>query len=147
MLMTLSLRLRIFLFFVFLALAGIVVTCGALYIGYRRSLGGEMDTASALVFAAILSGFGLTALAAGVWLLFDENVAKPIERIAASMRTRAHAGVALELDTHEARYLGDLARPPRPSRASLARQPSTPPKPSLPKPHASRRKRSASPRC
>ncbi|MCW9043862.1 MAG: 3'-5' exonuclease [Pseudopelagicola sp.] len=109
MLTTLSLRLRIFLFFVFLALAGLLVTSGALFIGYRRSMGGETDTASAFLFAGILSGFGLTAIAAGVWLLFDENVAKPIERLAATMRTRAHAGVSLELDTHQARYLGDLA--------------------------------------
>ncbi|WP_243612017.1 3'-5' exonuclease [Shimia aestuarii] len=109
MLMTLSLRLRVFLFFVFLALAGIVVTSGALYVGYRRSLGGDTGLGSAFLFSAILSGFGLSALAAGVWLLFDENVAKPIERIAASMRTRAHAGVSLDLDTHAARYLGDLA--------------------------------------
>jgi len=109
MLTSLSLRLRVFLFFVFLAIAGVAVTSGAVFVGYRRSIGGDADAASGFLFAAILSGFGLTALAAGVWLLFDENVAKPIERLAATMRTRAHAGVAVELDTHHARYLGDLA--------------------------------------
>ncbi|MBR9843575.1 MAG: 3'-5' exonuclease [Rhodobacteraceae bacterium] len=109
MLTSLSLRLRISLFFIFLALGGVVVTCGAIFIGYRRSIGAEADPTSAFLFSAILSGFGLIALSAGVWLLFDENVAKPIERLAATMRTRAHAGVSIELDIHQARYLGDLA--------------------------------------
>lgn len=107
MLTHLSLRLRIFLFFLFLAFAGIGLTFVALYLGYRRSdPGGD---ASGFLFAGILSGFGLLGLSAGVWLLFDENVAKPIERLAATMRTRAHAGVEVTVDTEAARYLGDLA--------------------------------------
>ncbi|MDU8928187.1 exonuclease domain-containing protein [Alisedimentitalea sp. MJ-SS2] len=105
MLTKLSLRLRIFLFFLFLALAGIAIVTGALYIGHRRT-GGDP---SGYIFSAILSGFGLLGVSAGIWLLFDENVAKPIERLAAAMRTRAHAGVDVALNENEARYLGDLA--------------------------------------
>ncbi|MFP4275127.1 MAG: exonuclease domain-containing protein [Paracoccaceae bacterium] len=101
----LSLRLRVFLFFAALALAGVALTGGALWLGWRRS-GGEAD---GFILAFVVSAFGLTALCAGIWLLFDENVARPIERLAVALRCRAHAGVATGLDEPSARYLGDLA--------------------------------------
>ncbi|UWQ51236.1 3'-5' exonuclease [Leisingera caerulea] len=107
MLSRLSLRLRIFLFFCLLALGGIAVTGGALWLGYTRA--GQPGLTDAFIFSGLLSSFAMLGLCAGVWLLFDENVAKPIERLAAGMRARAHAGVNKELDTHGARYLGDLA--------------------------------------
>ncbi|EDZ45204.1 exonuclease, DNA polymerase III, epsilon subunit family [Rhodobacterales bacterium Y4I] len=107
MLSRLSLRLRIFLFFCLLALGGIAVTGGALWLGYSRA--GQPALSDAFIFSGLLSSFAMLGLCAGVWLLFDENVAKPIERLAAGMRARAHAGVSKELDTHSARYLGDLA--------------------------------------
>ncbi|MGR3759043.1 exonuclease domain-containing protein [Roseobacteraceae bacterium NS-SX3] len=103
----LSLRLRIFLFFCLLALGGIAVTAGALWLGYSRA--GAAELLDAFVFSGLLGGFALLGLCAGVWLLFDENVAKPIERLAAQMRARAHGGVTSGLDIHGARYLGDLA--------------------------------------
>lgn len=103
----LSLRLRIFLFFCLLAFGGIAVTAGALWAGYSRAEQPELS--DAFIFSGLLSTFAILGLCAGVWLLFDENVAKPIERLAAGMRARAHAGVSKELDTHGARYLGDLA--------------------------------------
>lgn len=107
MLTSLSLRLRIFLFFLFLAVVGVGLVGASLFIGYSR-LDAEAP-GSAFVFAGILSTFGLLGVIAGVWLLFDENVAKPIERLAAAMRTRAHAGVEVKLSGNEAKYLGDLA--------------------------------------
>ncbi|UYV35613.1 exonuclease domain-containing protein [Rhodobacteraceae bacterium D3-12] len=106
MLTKLGLRLRVFLFFVFIAATGVAIIAGALLLGYRRMVVGE--EASAFVFVGILATFGFVAVAVGVWLLFDENVAKPIERLAANMRTRAHADVDVTVDTHQARYLGDL---------------------------------------
>ncbi|KIC17610.1 3'-5' exonuclease [Leisingera sp. ANG-Vp] len=107
MLTRLSLRLRIFLFFCLLALGGIAVTGGALWLGYNRA--GQPGLSDAFLFSGLLSTFAILGLCAGVWLLFDENVAKPIERLAADMRARAHAGVTGKMDTHGARYLGDLA--------------------------------------
>ncbi|UWQ73095.1 3'-5' exonuclease [Leisingera sp. M658] len=107
MLSRLSLRLRIFLFFCLLALGSIFVTGGALWLGYNRA--DQPQLADAFVFSGLLSTFAILGLSAAVWLLFDENVAKPIERLAAGMRARAHAGVTKELDTRGARYLGDLA--------------------------------------
>lgn len=107
MLSKLSLRLRIFLFFVFIAAASLGVVMVALFLAYRRLVAGE--EASAFLFAGILSAFGLIGISVAIWFLFDENVAKPIERLAANLRSRAHAGVDGVMDTHQARYLGDLA--------------------------------------
>jgi DNA polymerase-3 subunit epsilon len=107
MLTRLSLRLRIFLFFCLLALGGVAVTTGALVIGYQRA--DAPDMMEAFVFSGLLSGFALLGLVVGIWLLFDENVAKPIERLASEMRARAHAGVTGQMNLDAARYLGDLA--------------------------------------
>ncbi len=103
----LSLRLRIFLFFCLLGLGGLVSVGVALWFGYGRAL--DTTIGNGFTFAAILAGFFILGLTVAVWLLFDENVAKPIERLAAEMRTRAHAGVDGDLDLTAARYLGDLA--------------------------------------
>ncbi|WGW02386.1 3'-5' exonuclease [Tropicibacter oceani] len=103
----LSLRLRIFLFFILLGLGGTALVMAALWLGHMR-----IETAGAtgaFVFSAILSAFFLIGLTAGIWLLFDENVAKPIEKLAAGLRAKAHAGVNTDVDTKAARYLGDLA--------------------------------------
>ncbi len=107
MLSHLGLRLRILLFFSFLTASGIAITILSLYVGYQRS--GQPPDTSGYVFAAITSGFGLLALNAAIWLLFDENVAKPIERLAAGLRTHTHAGSDAALNPQDARYLGDLA--------------------------------------
>lgn len=106
MLATLSLRLRVFLFFCVIALGGSLIVAGALWAGLGRAL--ITTPQNGFFFAGILSVFGLVALTAGIWLLFDENVAKPIERLSAGMRARAHAGAAARVDTQAARYLGDL---------------------------------------
>ncbi|WP_164661129.1 3'-5' exonuclease [Tropicibacter sp. Alg240-R139] len=114
MLARLSLRLRIFLFFGLIALGGVAVVLVSLYVGLQRSA--EAGVAGGFTFSAILASFGLLALSAGIWLLFDENVAKPIERVAALMRVRAHSDAGTGIDTELARYLGDLA----PAAAGLA---------------------------
>ena len=74
----LSLRLRIFLFFCLIALGGLAITAAALPVGYRRA--GAPDMLDAFVFSGLLTGFLLVAMVAGIWLLFDENVAKPAEK-------------------------------------------------------------------
>ena len=101
----LSLRLRILLFFGLLAGGGLVILAGGLALGYRQ-VGGS---ATGFMTAFVATGFGLLALIAGIWLLFDENVAKPLERLAAQMRARAHGGHGTEIDLDYAKYLGDLA--------------------------------------
>lgn len=100
-----SLRLRIFLMFLGLAAGALILLGGGLWLGHSRSGG----AAEGYVIAGLVTGFGLLGLVAGVWLLFDENVAKPITRIAAGLRFRAHAGVSSDIEGGDARYLGDLA--------------------------------------
>ena len=101
-----SLRVRIFLFFALIALAGSAVIIAALFIGWQRI--GTTATISAFVVAAALACFALTGLTAWVWLLFDENVAKPVQTLAAALRVRAHTDVGQAIDSKPARYLGDL---------------------------------------
>ncbi|MEY8828943.1 PolC-type DNA polymerase III [Sedimentitalea sp. XS_ASV28] len=103
----LGLRLRIFLFFCLLAGGSVAIAVISLMIGYNRA--GQPDMMDAFVLAGVLSVFLMVALIAGIWLLFDENIAKPVERIAANLRARAHAGAAGGIDRNTARYLGDLA--------------------------------------
>jgi len=107
MLTSLSLRLRIFLIFFGVAVLMAATVSASLVAGYARI--GSGIWLNGFIFAGILSSFGILAVTAGIWFLFDENVAKPIQRLAANMRTRAHAGGTEDLDLHETRYLGDLA--------------------------------------
>lgn len=102
-----SLRLRVFLFFAALAVGSVVAVLGGLAVGYARLA--EDTPLSAFVMAGAIAGFLILGLTAGIWYLFDENVARAIERLAGGMRARAHAEVAGELDHSPARYLGDLA--------------------------------------
>lgn len=103
----LSLRFRIFLFFCLLALGGAALAGGALWFGWSRA-DSPLPTGP-FITAFLVFAFLNTGLAAAVWLLFDENVAKPINTLATDMRLRAHSGVDRDVDTNAARYLGDLA--------------------------------------
>lgn len=107
MLTQLSLRLRIFLFFCFLAVAGAALAGGALYFGWTRAEPGL--PAGPFVTAFVMFAFLNAALVVGIWLLFDENVAKPIERLATDLRLRAHSGIDKAVETEAGKYLGDLA--------------------------------------
>ncbi|WP_299693754.1 3'-5' exonuclease [uncultured Tateyamaria sp.] len=107
MLTRLSLRLRIFLFFCLLAAGGAALAAGALYFGWSRA--DPALPAAPFMSAFVLFTFANMGLAAVVWFLFDENVAKPINALAAQLRLRAHSGVDADLDADAARYLGDLA--------------------------------------
>ncbi len=106
MLTTLPLRLRIFLLFAFLALATSGLAIGGLVLGYVRL--GETHALSAFVVAGFIAILAIFAITTWIWVLFDENVAKPVERLAADLRARAHADVDEEIDHSAARYLGDL---------------------------------------
>ena len=102
-----SLRLRIFLFFALLALGGAALVIVGLVIGYARL--GEDHALSAFVIAGLVAVFAIGGLTTWIWVLFDEHVARPVERLAADLRARAHSDVDKGIDTAIARYLGDLA--------------------------------------
>ncbi len=103
----LSLRLRIFLFFCLMAAGGAALAGGALYLGWSRGEAGLPSAPFVTAFSAF--AFLNTGLALLIWLLFDEHVAKPITRLAADLRLRAHSGVERAVDIDAAKYLGDLA--------------------------------------
>jgi DNA polymerase-3 subunit epsilon len=106
MLTRLSLRVRIFLMFALLAGGNVMATGLGLLLGYRQV---DAVAWSGFVAAGIIAAFAITAVTAGIWLLFDENVAKPIMRLSTQLRARAHAGVRPDLSDVDCRYLGDLA--------------------------------------
>ena len=103
----LSLRLRIFLFFAFLGLGGLVLVFAGLFVGYRQL--GDPGALGGFLFAGVLAGFAVLALTTWIWVLFDEHIARPVDRISAELRARAHAGIDAELQRDIAVYLGDLA--------------------------------------
>jgi DNA polymerase-3 subunit epsilon len=107
MLERLSLRIRIFLFFALLAVAGVLALAMGLTLGYRRL--GTPETLNAFVQGGVIAAFVILGVVAWVWFLFDTHVAKAIERLAGTIRSRSHAQVTGELDRETARYLGDLA--------------------------------------
>jgi DNA polymerase-3 subunit epsilon len=114
----LSLRVRIFLFFALMALGAIVLILGGLLLGYMR-----LDQPQAMpgfMIAGLVAGLTVLGLTTWVWLLFDENVAKPVEGLAAQLRTRAHTDASHEMDVFDARYLGDLAGAAHAMAGSLA---------------------------
>jgi len=102
-----SLRIRVFLFFCLAAMGSLVITLIALWIGYHQL--GQPEAISAFVTTGLIAGLGIAGLIASIWLLFDENVSKPVEAIAASLRVRAHVDISTPLDVAHAKYLGDLA--------------------------------------
>lgn len=103
----LSLRIRVFLFFCLLGFGGIALMTAGLWIGFNRL--GDAEARDGFVLAGIISCFGILALSTFVWRLFDENVSKPIEHLAAQMRIRANADVEAPVDAQMAKHLGDLA--------------------------------------
>ncbi|CAM3074679.1 3'-5' exonuclease [Paracoccus nototheniae] len=102
----LSLRLRILLLFAAAWAAALLLAGLALW---RAGQGG----ADALAQGAMLAGFGLTGVLTGLWLLFDHNVARPIETLAGALRTGQVP------DPEPSRHLADLG--PAARDAALAR--------------------------
>lgn len=101
----LGLRLRIFLMFAGFAAFLIGVVSVALYLGWRQAYAAP----DGYITSGIFAGFGILGASAAMWLLFDENVAKPILRLSSHLRTRAHSGAKVDLTSDDAKYLGDLA--------------------------------------
>ncbi|HUH59432.1 MAG TPA: exonuclease domain-containing protein [Candidimonas sp.] len=99
-------RLRIFLIFAALAGGCIAALVGGLYYGHHKQ--GQAGSPDALLIGGALAGFSLAGLITWVWLVFDENIAKPIERLAGALRTRGSAAISTELQISHSRYLGDL---------------------------------------
>ena len=101
-----GLRLRMALFFAALGLGALAATALGLWVAHGRL--DDPAALSPLVVAGAIAGFGTLGLTAAIWLLFDENVARPLTALAAEMRTRAHGEVSAPLDASPAHHLGDF---------------------------------------
>lgn len=114
----LSLRTRVLLFFLLLGFgATFAIFLGAVA-GYHRL--GQPAALDGFVQAALIAAFLINGLVAGIWYLFDLNVAKPIDRLSGELRARAHAEGGHDLDAAIARHLGDLAPAAAAATRSLA---------------------------
>lgn len=111
----LTLRQRILLLFLGLAGGSLLALSLALYYSYVKH--GSPWSMDALLTAGVLSGCTIVLLVIGLWRLFDENVAKPLERMAGELRSRVHHPIAADFEDLQARHLGDLA----PAAAALVR--------------------------
>ncbi|SLN37613.1 DNA polymerase III PolC-type [Roseivivax jejudonensis] len=97
-----SFRLRVLAMFAALAAGAIGAVGAGIALGSARPDSG-------FLMAFVVSAFLLLGLCTLFWWLFDTNVARPLERLAAELRVRAHSGATTTLDLSAARYLGDLA--------------------------------------
>ncbi len=106
---SLSLRIRVFLFFAFLGLAAPLLSGGAvLAIGNGiRDAGGEVPWNLMLVMWGG-SAFLTIALTAGIWVLFDVNMASPIQALVRDMKIIVYANPRHKVDPEPGRYLGLL---------------------------------------
>lgn len=102
-----NLRLRVFLFFALLGLASLVLIGGGLWLGWSRAV--PRPDPGAFVLGGAAGGFAVLGLITWIWRLFDENLARPMQALAAQLRVLAHAEDAKPLDANQAQYLGDLA--------------------------------------
>ncbi|TNF23137.1 MAG: DNA polymerase III subunit epsilon [Rhodobacteraceae bacterium] len=102
-----SLRLRVFLFFALLGLASLLLIGGGLWLGWSRA--NPAPDPAPFILGGAAGGFAVLALVTWVWRLFDENLARPMQALAAQMRVLAHAEDAKPLNARQAQYLGDLA--------------------------------------
>ncbi len=101
-----SLRLRIFLFFLLIILASAGVIGTLLWIAANRIGPGS---GAPLVLFGGASIFAIALICMGVWRLFDDNVARAIEQLAADLETQAQPRVlGGGIDVAPARYLGGL---------------------------------------
>lgn len=100
-----SLRLRIFLFFALIGVGAIAIILAAMILAAQRIGEGAVPP---LVLFGGAAAFALCGLSLWIWLKFDENVARPIERLAGDMRAIAHGRAVSQIDEPSARYLGFL---------------------------------------
>ncbi len=87
-------------------LGGALVAIGAgLWLGYSR-VGGD---AGPFIVAGLAAGFAVAGLVVWAAFVFDDAVAKPVQRLAADLRARARADVGTAVEPIQCPHLGGLA--------------------------------------
>ncbi|MEM8537841.1 MAG: exonuclease domain-containing protein [Pseudomonadota bacterium] len=115
----LGLRLRVFLFFALMAVGALLIAAGAMAFVANRS--DAIVPMGVMITTLVLFGFVNTGLIVSIWLLFDENIAKPILGLSAELRLKAGDPNDAAMRADGAVYLGDLA----PAAAALSEKAKT----------------------
>ncbi|MBF9036778.1 DNA polymerase III subunit epsilon [Rhodobacterales bacterium HKCCE2091] len=102
----LGLRLRMFLLFAALAFAAAAAVAAGLLFGYSHATSGNAP--SGFILAGVSGVIVIVGLITWLWTRFDDNVARPLERLATDLRAHAHAGDVAPLDPDAGPYLGDI---------------------------------------
>ncbi|MBB5515887.1 DNA polymerase-3 subunit epsilon [Rubricella aquisinus] len=97
------LRLRMALFFALIVLGSAAVIIGGAWWGMVRTGYG-----APFVMPAVVGIVGVAGITAWVWLMFDENVARPLERLASALTLRARGVADGSVDLELGKYLGDI---------------------------------------
>lgn len=100
-------RQRTLAFFAVLAFACIGAVVGALLLANARLDPDQPQ--SALLSAGLMAGFAIFGICAVMWLIFDDMVVRPMERLAAAMQAHAASDMRRGIDTASLRHLGELA--------------------------------------
>lgn len=100
-----SLRLRVFLFFALIIVGSVVAGAAAVGVAVMR-VGEEVLPDLVLAFGVGFIGFYCLVL--WIWLLFDENVARPIMALSHQLRTAVHADALSPVIAGTGKYLGLL---------------------------------------
>lgn len=110
-----NIRLRLGLLFAFLGLASLSSIIAALWFNYSRLTNSDITSPlinneifSSFINTGLMAGFAVIGLTLFIWRLFDENIAKAIEQLAATLRARAHTDLRDEATPGHNSYLGDL---------------------------------------
>ncbi|MCA2014080.1 DNA polymerase III subunit epsilon [Cereibacter sphaeroides] len=101
-----GLRRRLLTLFGALALACVAAIAGGLWVAGRTE-----PVAPSVLNGALVAGFVSLGLVVWLWFVLDQQLAQPLDRLAAALRARAHAGITRDLSEElgRARLLGDLA--------------------------------------
>ena len=101
-------RQRTLAFFALLAFGSIGVLAAALVLAEARL--DQPQARQAFITAGIIGSFGIFGFVAVMWLIFDDMVVRPMERLAAAMQAHAATDMRRGIDADTARHLGDLAK-------------------------------------
>lgn len=97
-------RRRILSLFLLLVAGNLGMLAGGLWLGGRRA----PEALSTLTTSGLAAGFGIVLVTALTWLWCDDRLARPVDRIAAALRTRTHGGASTPAGMDDTGYLGDL---------------------------------------
>ncbi|MBC7202307.1 MAG: 3'-5' exonuclease [Pusillimonas sp.] len=99
-------RRRLTRVFAVLAVGCLSALTGGLIYGYHRA--NDPDILEAVIIGGVIAGFVISALITWVWLLIDENIGRPLERLTGLVHAGTHSQISSFPIAPPNPYLGDL---------------------------------------